>query len=408
MALLEGLLVRPQLLIVRGDKETNAEQKWGEDVRSVAEGLGFVVEQVTGNRGGVERLRERGGVERGKGATAIYDVIVHVGDGPMDDDPDSKGVPGGAVLEEVRRLELGGEVPTPLDQLTSRRMHRELPMQCFVVHMGEMADRMPRTRWELFQRHANMVTRDAASLERALSIVHRHTVQRRTSKPTSDITLFACPWCLLDHLTEDHLCEHMFLYHANHLTPIKARCPVCNMKRIPLAPHIRNKHGRIGRHPELQEHRRRCPTFAFSLVVVVHPKLANTFLVVQEFSALGYWLPGGAVDPGEHLQEAAVRECQEEVGVEVRLTGVLQLAYRGHKTTSSQDACAVLRAVFLATTVDPDGATPKSIPDFESVGACWLHLDDLKRVRWRSDEPLRWFPHVANGGEVFPLSVLGI
>jgi 8-oxo-dGTP pyrophosphatase MutT (NUDIX family) len=46
------------------------------------------------------------------------------------------------------------------------------------------------------------------------------------------------------------------------------------------------------------------------------------FLLVQEFGASGWWLPGGRIDPGEDFARAAVRECQEEAGVLVELTGV--------------------------------------------------------------------------------------
>ncbi len=36
----------------------------------------------------------------------------------------------------------------------------------------------------------------------------------------------------------------------------------------------------------------------------------------------GYWeFPGGKIAPGETPQEAAIRECLEETGVEVRITG---------------------------------------------------------------------------------------
>jgi ADP-ribose pyrophosphatase YjhB (NUDIX family) len=47
---------------------------------------------------------------------------------------------------------------------------------------------------------------------------------------------------------------------------------------------------------------------------------------------------------------------------------------------------------------------PKTLPDFESAGACWVRLEDLGRVPLRSKEvPLTWFPHVAAGGAMEPM-----
>jgi 8-oxo-dGTP pyrophosphatase MutT (NUDIX family) len=47
-------------------------------------------------------------------------------------------------------------------------------------------------------------------------------------------------------------------------------------------------------------------------------------VVLLEHKRLGIWLqPGGHIDPGETPWEAALRECREETGLEVRFAGPL-------------------------------------------------------------------------------------
>jgi 8-oxo-dGTP diphosphatase len=54
---------------------------------------------------------------------------------------------------------------------------------------------------------------------------------------------------------------------------------------------------------------------------------ANETLLLRRSAAntsfAGYWeWPGGKVDPGEDFATAIVRECQEEAGLEVEITGL--------------------------------------------------------------------------------------
>merc|ERR1711998_179920 len=98
---------------------------------------------------------------------------------------------------------------------------------------------------------------------------------------------------------------------------------------------------------------------SFSLVVCRDPS-TNKFLLCQEHANEGFWVPGGKVDYGEQLTEAAIRETLEEAGVAVTIQGLLAIEYQpceGGKYLR-------MRAIFYAEPTSP-GALPKSVPDFE-------------------------------------------
>ncbi|NLW80956.1 MAG: NUDIX hydrolase [Desulfovibrionales bacterium] len=57
--------------------------------------------------------------------------------------------------------------------------------------------------------------------------------------------------------------------------------------------------------------------------VVLHRPESGVLLIERRNPPYGWALPGGFVDYGESVEHAAVRECQEETGLEVRLTDLL-------------------------------------------------------------------------------------
>ena len=61
---------------------------------------------------------------------------------------------------------------------------------------------------------------------------------------------------------------------------------------------------------------------AFALIL---DRAGQVLLVRHNYAGHFYALPGGAVEPGELPQEAAVREIREELGVDARILRLLSL-----------------------------------------------------------------------------------
>ena len=108
-------------------------------------------------------------------------------------------------------------------------------------------------------------------------------------------------------------------------------------------------------------------------VFLVHASVAimdgDRILMVQEEkpSLHGRWnLPGGHVDHGESPNDAAVREAQEEVGLDLTMAGIVGV-YANPKS---------IRFVYRAET---NGKTP--VAGDEILAVRWVALDDLLAMR---------------------------
>ncbi|KAJ9526796.1 hypothetical protein QJQ45_017458 [Haematococcus lacustris] len=174
-------------------------------------------------------------------------------------------------------------------------------------------------------------------------------------------------------------------YHINEPNK-RGVCQVCKAHVANLAVHVHEQHCPGAPQPEIRT--------GVGALVVVHRPADNKFLMVQEFAGLGYWTPGGGSNPGERLTEAARREVLEETGVEVEIKGLLQVDF----DLSHRPLPYRLATFYAVPKASEKQAPPKTVPDFESAGACWVSVDQLQHIPLRSAHPpLTWFPAVAEG-----------
>jgi len=139
------------------------------------------------------------------------------------------------------------------------------------------------------------------------------------------------------------------------------------------------------------------PTWYFALVVV---RQGHRFLLTQEKKYGSTWsIPGGRVEPGEELIDAAMREVVEETGVPVTVEGVLRIE---HAPSSSG---ARVRVIFVGS--PRDDTPPKTESDDESLGAAWLTIEEIAKLPLRGSDLRGLLETVARGRQVFPLDMLG-
>ncbi|KAI9097405.1 NUDIX hydrolase domain-like protein [Phlyctochytrium arcticum] len=215
----------------------------------------------------------------------------------------------------------------------------------------------------------------------------QHTALIATNPGESRVT---CPFCQLQ-IPRNFFGVHVPFYHTQEPN-CTGECPLCQETHSYLAVHIHD-HFRSAEHTS-----GRLPIFA--LVVVRNAK--GEYLLVDESASQGYWLPGGGVDPGEDFSAAAVREVKEETGVDVDLKGVLRVEFSPNSEHKRWPRMRVIFYAELKNTSPP----PKTLPDFESAGACFAPHSMLKSLPLRSSEPLIWSQYLADGGEIYPLSIV--
>ena len=146
------------------------------------------------------------------------------------------------------------------------------------------------------------------------------------------------------------------------------------------------------------------PTWYFALVVV---RRGHRFLLTQEKKYGESWsIPGGRVEAGESLVDAAVREVLEETGVPIRLDGILRIEHTPSSHTTDLASGVRMRVIFIGSPIDD--TSPKATPDDESLRAAYLTLAEIQQLSLRGSELVALLESVSTGAaQIVPLALLG-
>ncbi|ORX59170.1 hypothetical protein BCR36DRAFT_408692 [Piromyces finnis] len=280
----------------------------------------------------------------------------------------------------------------------------------FKIIFSTIGSRNPVIRDEWLRLGANMVTESCNDVTKALQLIYEfiHTtgggglLQNIFKNDT-----FKCPYCNTPKLSLYAFWYHVPLFHSHNIRYDNTAivCPICRSEdtKKSFFEHLQYTHFP---NPEVKEtmtnklQRRQSATIKLFALVVCRREQDGKFLMVDEVGGWGWWLPGGRVDPGETLHEAITRKTIEETGICINLQGVLKVEFFPNERGSAK-----FRVIFFAIPQRPD-QKPKTIPDYESNGACWVSLHQLHHIKLRSSEPAIWFPYVARGGPIYPLDIL--
>jgi 8-oxo-dGTP pyrophosphatase MutT (NUDIX family) len=131
-------------------------------------------------------------------------------------------------------------------------------------------------------------------------------------------------------------------------------------------------------------------------VVVVNE--AGEILMIRRADNDNWALPGGAMDLGESLPGAAVRETVEETGIDVEITGLVGIYTDPRHVilyTSDGEVRQEFSVVFIAR---PTGGAPT--PSAESTGVRWVRPDEVGSLSMDRSMRMRIDHYLASSGDV--------
>ncbi len=140
-----------------------------------------------------------------------------------------------------------------------------------------------------------------------------------------------------------------------------------------------------------------CPPLAADVIVEIGNQIV---LIERKNFPFGWAIPGGFVDFGETVEQAAVREAREEISLEVELRALLGVYSRPDRDPRGQTVTVVYigRATSSPTASDDakgvgmfDPAIPPSPLAFDHAEI----LADYRRFLRTGEYPAPWRPNTA-------------
>ena len=127
--------------------------------------------------------------------------------------------------------------------------------------------------------------------------------------------------------------------------------------------------------------------------MIIYDLMRGVVLIERGQPPFGHALPGGFVEVGETVEQAAVREALEETGLEIELVGLL-----GVYSDPARDARRhTMSTVFVARASHPEALTAGD----DAAAAAFWPLEALPELAFDHARILQHFREVLSGSRQF-------
>lgn len=116
--------------------------------------------------------------------------------------------------------------------------------------------------------------------------------------------------------------------------------------------------------------------------VVVFNKKGQILMGKRTYKPLGYSLPGGHLEFGETLEQCAIREVKEEVGIDIKQIEIITF---GENLFLEKDYHSI--SIFIFSTIK-EGEIVKNMEPHKCDGWSWFNIEELPKQLSFNYEPI--------------------